>query len=91
MIDRIKQLFNHATADYIRGVPRRLSDPETSVLSTITYEALLAMDSQSLQNMFASKNVIVTGCPHDVNLKFDSDGLRTLTGSMSTQISITGM
>ena len=72
-------------------MPRRISDPETFILSTITYEALLAMESQSILNMFASKNVVVTGCPRDVNLKFDSDGLRTLTGSMSTQISITGM
>ena len=72
-------------------MPRRLTDPETSVLSVITYETLLNMDPKAMQTMFASKNVVVTGCPRDASLQFDSNGLRTLTGSMSTQISITGL
>ena len=71
-------------------MPRRFSDPETSILDAITYKTLLTMDADAIQQMFSQKNVVVTGCPRDVNLKFDSHGLRTLTGSMSTQISITG-
>ena len=84
-------MFDHATADYVNSMPRRLSDPETSIFSVITYEMFSTMDPKAIQQKLASKNVVVTGCPHDVNLKFDSHGLRTLTGSMSTQISITGV
>lgn len=87
----MKQFFDHATLDYIDGMPRRFTDPETSILTVISYAKLLTMDPQALRNMFASKNIVVTGCPRDVNLKFDLNGLRTLTGSMSAQISITGL
>lgn len=48
------------------------------------------MDSQAVQELLSKKNVIVTGCPHDADLKFDVSGLRTVTGPMSTPISING-
>ena len=72
-------------------MPRRFTDPDASILRVVTYETLKALDPEAVQNMLASKSVVVTGCPRDVNLKFDSQGLRTLTGSMTTQISITGL
>ena len=87
----MKQFFDHATSDYINGMPRRFTDPETSILTVITYAQLSTMDPQALRNILAEKSVVVTGCPRDENLKFDINGLRTLTGSMSTQISITGL
>ena len=71
-------------------MPRRFTDPATSILDVITYKTFITMDADAIQQMFSQKNIVVTGCPRDVNLKFDSHGLRTLTGSMSTQISITG-
>ncbi|KJA15033.1 hypothetical protein HYPSUDRAFT_149642 [Hypholoma sublateritium FD-334 SS-4] len=88
-LERIKQFFDHATVDYVQGMPRRFTDRETSILSVITYETLSTLGPDAIQEMFSSKNIVVTGCPRDVKLKFDSYGLRTLTGSMSTQISIT--
>ena len=72
-------------------MPRRFTDPETSILSVITYESLSKMDPKAIRQKFASKNVVVTGCPRNVDLKFDSHGLRTLTGSISTQIPIAGL
>ena len=60
-------------------------------MSVITYETLSTMGPDAIQQMFSRKNVVVTGYPRDVNLKFDGHGLRTLTGSMSMQISITGL
>ncbi len=78
------------STDYVQGMPRRFTDPDTSMLSVITYETLSTMGPDAIQQMFSQKNVVVTGYPCDINLKFDALGLRTLTGSMSTQISITG-
>ncbi len=71
-------------------MPRRFTDPDTSILSVITHDQVKTLDPKALQNMLGSKCVVVTGCPHDASLKFDSHGLRTLTGSMTTQISING-
>lgn len=90
MLERIKAFFDHATSDYVDDMPRRFSAPETSILQSITYEAFEAMEPREVRQLLASKNVVVTGCPHDKKLKFDMKGMRTLTGSMSTQVSLTG-
>lgn len=90
MLKRIKAFFDHATSDYVADMPRRITAPDTSIFQTMTYEAFEAMEPQAVRELLASKNVVVTGCPHNTNLKFDVKGLRTITGSMSSQISLTG-
>lgn len=48
------------------------------------------MDPSALQEIMGRKHIVVTGIPHDKNVKFDETAMRTLIGSLSSQVSING-
>jgi hypothetical protein len=78
-------------AGYINGLPPHIVDPENSCLAKLRHEDLSVMPAIDIQNKMRHKQVIVTGVPFDETMQFDANGLRTVVGSMTAQISITGL
>ncbi|KDR64839.1 hypothetical protein GALMADRAFT_82613 [Galerina marginata CBS 339.88] len=75
------------TDSYIDGLPPHIADPKKSCLAKLQYEDLPDMPAIDLQNTMRHKQVVVTGLPFDEKMKFDANGLRTIVGSMTAQVS----
>lgn len=76
---------------YINGLPPHIADPQNSCLAKLQHKDLSIMPAIDIQNKMRHKQVIVTGLPFDETMQFDANGLRTVVGSMTAQISITGL
>jgi hypothetical protein len=69
---------------YVDGKPRYITDPRTSHLKVLTYEAYKALSVKEIQALLATKHLLITGYPTekvvqiDSPAKFDEAGLQLL-------------
>ncbi|KDR81335.1 hypothetical protein GALMADRAFT_59822, partial [Galerina marginata CBS 339.88] len=86
--EKFQELMKLVTDSYIDGLPLHIADPKKSCLAKLQYQDLDNMPAMDLQNTMRHKQVVVTGLPFDEKMKFDANGLRTIVGSMTAQVSI---
>lgn len=86
---RLKKFFAIIEREYQDEKPLHIADPDRSCFAIITHEEYEKLYcSKGLQELLASKDVVVTNCG-DPGIKFDAAGLRTLS-HLDSQVSIQG-
>jgi hypothetical protein len=88
--DRFQDLMKLVYEGYINDRPPHIADPQNSCLAKLEHQDFSTMSASEIQNKMRHKQVVVTGLPFDEKMQFDANGLRTVVGSMTAQISITG-
>jgi hypothetical protein len=88
--DRFQEFMELVYDGYIEGRPPHIVDPQNSCLAKLHHQDFLTMSASDIQNKMRHKQVVVTGLPFNEKMQFDAKGLRTVVGSMTAQISITG-
>ena len=89
--DRFQEFMELVYDGYIEGHPPHIADPQNSCLAKLQHQDFSTMSAPDIQNKMRHKQVVVTGLPFDEKMEFDANGLRTVVGSMTAQISITGL
>ena len=88
--DRFQDLMELVYEGYINDRPPHIADPQNSCLAKLEHQDFSTMSASDIQNKMRHKQVVVTGLPFDEEMQFNANGLRTVVGSMTAQISITG-
>lgn len=89
-VDRINGFLEDVQKHYIDSKAPHVSDASHSIIKIIQYPDFVGMTPSSLQDIMKVKHVVVTGWPINKDAKFDESSMRSLVGSLQSQVYING-
>jgi len=88
-MDSIRSVVRQLEEDYIDGKPRHVVEGATSVFHILTQEEYDKKSVKAIQEILRTQHIVIVG-RQQPQVKFDANGLRTLT-RLNEPVSIQGV